>query len=486
MFRFLDYHLSESHLATFRYQGTDDIIFTEQIQFATPIADASTASDTSNTSNTSDTPDISDTSTVSNTSTASDISTILDQALFLAFVLIGTSYYKSHPSPEVDLPFPLDSWQANFFNQVYQEGLSQYAFENHLSRKDLAHFHSTPNYPSNSTSAHSIHSPRSLHHIPNPSHPTSHHHISSSSPTSYPYRGILSLQSGGKDSLLTATLLSEHAHPFTAFYLSASSTHPTILDQLPAPLQIATRTLDIDNLKKSAGNNGHVPITYIVQSLALIQAILNHQNVVLTSIGQEGNEPHAHIADLPVNHQWSKTWQAEQLFANYVHRYISRNIEVGSPLRAFTELEIAHQFAQKCWHLYGHTFSSCNEANYRQQNDNSRLTWCGRCPKCANSFLLFAPFVDPSQLLPLFGGSDLFKVPMLVDTFKGLLGIDNFMKPFECVGEIAELRQAYALKLPGYADLPFSVPSSDFNYQSLRPAQPFIKNLYKPANPKEV
>ena len=41
-------------------------------------------------------------------------------------------------------------------------------------------------------------------------------------------------------------------------------------------------------------------------------------------------------------------------------------------------------------------------------------------------------------------------------------GIDNNLKPFECVGEIAELRRAYHMKQPGYPDLPFNVPDSDF------------------------
>ena len=49
--------------------------------------------------------------------------------------------------------------------------------------------------------------------------------------------------------------------------------------------------------------------------------------------------------------------------------------------------------------------------------------------------------------------------------FKGLLNINDEMKPFECVGEIAELRQAYHLKMPGYPDLPFDVPKSDYNYE---------------------
>lgn len=418
MFRFDNYNFnSDTYCASFSYIGVDNIKFTEHIQFVKNDLPLNSA--------------------------------LLDRALFLAFILIGTSYYKAHPTPEVILDKPLDKFQVHFFNQVYQEGLSQFAFENHLTRQDLAHF-TTSN-------------------------------AEDTKPISAPdYQGTISLQSGGKDSLLTATLFA-HYHP-GYLYISSSQNYPQILDQLDGKLQIIHRKVDLANLKKSAGLNGHVPITYIIQSLALIQSIINHNNTILTSIGQEGNEPHAYIEDLPVNHQWSKTWPAEQAFAEYVKRYISPDLHVGSPLRAYSELKIAELFAKKCWHKYGHAFSSCNVANYRQQENNSRLTWCGECAKCANTYLLFAPFIPAKELQSLFNDKDLFTNPSLTDTFKGLLGVDGFLKPFECVGEIDELRQAYHMKLPGYADLPFAVPSSNFNYEKQYPTQPFIQTLMSQEN----
>ncbi len=93
---------------------------------------------------------------------------ILDRALFLAFVLIGTSYYKTFPTSEVVLKnHTLDEWQVNFFNVVYQEGLSQFAFENDLTRDQLAHFISSADQTSEAEN--------------------------------YAGSGILALQSGGKD-----------------------------------------------------------------------------------------------------------------------------------------------------------------------------------------------------------------------------------------------------------------------------------------------
>lgn len=414
MFHFQNYQFdSTTARAVFTYTGADGTPFAETVQFIKP--------------------------------TKPIRSELLERALFLSFILIGTSYYKAHPTKEIILTTPLDKFQADFFNTVYQEGLSQYAFEHQLTRNDLAHFPSQANY-------------------------------SAPSPLSAKdFHGILSLQSGGKDSLLMATLLRSTTPRF--LYISSSEHHPQILNQLGGELQIIQRQIDIKHLHETGGLNGHVPITYIIQSLALVQAILNHDQTVLTSIGREGNEPHARIGDLPVNHQWSKTWPAEQAFAAYVHRYISPDLNLGSPLRGFSELKIAELFAKHCWTKYGHIFSSCNVANYRQHSDNRQLTWCGKCAKCANAYLLFVPFVPRTELDSLFNGQSLFAKPNLTNTFKGLLGVNGFMKPFECVGEIDELRKAYQLKKPEYPDLSFTVPSSSFDYEKITATQPFIKNL---------
>lgn len=375
---------------------------------------------------------------------------LMRRALFLAFILIGTSYYKAFPEPVVNMSFDIDEWQTKFFNTVYQEGLSQFAFENELRREDLAHFKVT--------------SPIS------------------EKPVAYDGKGILALQSGGKDSLLLTTLLSEKGLNFTPWFVSSSDKYPEILDELGQAPAICTRLIDFENLKKAAENgakNGHVPITYIIQSLAVIQAILLGKNQIVTSIGQEGVEPHTKIGDLPVMHQWSKTWAAEKEFSEYVTRYISPDIKIGSPLRQFSELRVAELFVKHSWKKFGQEFSSCNIANYRQGNDNSKLSWCTECPKCANSYLLFAPFVPSAELKNIFSGKDLFLDHALEFTFKGLLGIDSIPKPFECVGETGELRLAYkmAMKKDGFSKLPFDVPDSTFDYTQTYPVQEWAEKM---------
>lgn len=454
VFRFLSYYFDRStYTATFVYQGIDNIIFTEKIFFA-PKPGTNTSS-----FNLLDDP---------------GLTQLLDQAMFLAFILIGTSYYKAHPTKNIRLDRPLDDFQARFFSTVFQEGLSQYAFENRLTRDKLATFKPTPGFQNKPA-------------------------------VEYHGQGVLALQSGGKDSLLVAELLNEHNINFVPWYISSSSdrSHPNVIDHLDdgfnhQKASVVYRQIDHLHLQQTGGLNGHVPVTFIVESLALIQAILNNQNVILTSIGREGEEPHAMIGDLPVNHQWSKTWQAEQLMTEYIKRYLSPDLHLGSPIRHLSELRIADLFVQKCWQKYGYSFSSCNEANYKQNSQNGTLKWCGHCAKCANSYLLFCPFIPPQFLQSLFGDKDLFLDQNLTQIFKGLLGVGGEMKPFECVGSVEELRSAYHHRMttppiplpqspgatqttywqPVYANLPFRVPESNFNYLAESINQEYFRNFY--------
>jgi hypothetical protein len=391
-FSFLDYNYDPAaSQATFRYQGKDDIVFSEVVQFAP--------------------------------STANYDAATLDSALFLAFVIIGSSYYKAAPTTTVNLPKDITSAQAEFFNKIYQEGLSQFAFENHLERSDLAHFVSSS--------------------------------VTSQPNHTFTEEKSLVLISGGKDSLLAAELIREKGLRFVPAYISAQESYPEIIDSLDSPL-IIRRFIDKENLKNAGGLTGHVPITLINEAIALVQAILIGANTVELGIGREGLEPHAWISDLPVNHQWSKTTEAQDLLYQYIENNITPDIKIGSSLSALTELEIAKLFAEKCWEKYGHKFSSCNVANYKQDANNHTLKWCGKCAKCANSYLLFAPFVDYKEQEQIFG-HDLFSDPELTETFKGLLNVDGVMKPFECVASYDELKYAYEHKLPGYGDLPFNI-----------------------------
>ena len=112
-FKFLSYYFNKDDLtATFCYQGIDNVIFTENVIF-----------------------DKNPDGVPFNPTNDPQLNELLDRAVFLAYILSGTSYYKAHPTPFIQLEVPLDAYQAGFFSLVYQEGLSQFAFENQLVRQ---------------------------------------------------------------------------------------------------------------------------------------------------------------------------------------------------------------------------------------------------------------------------------------------------------------------------------------------------------------
>lgn len=372
---------------------------------------------------------------------------VLEKVVWLAYLLAGTSYYKCFPTRDISFgDYPVTPLDVELLDAVYRDGLSQFVFENHLTPDMLPEFHAT---------THDI------------------------EPISYDRRGTLVLQSGGKDSLLLAELLKNNSHHFETVYMSSGDSYPHVIyDIQQRPPRLMRRIIDREALTTAKADdalNGHVPVTFIAYAYALIDAVLHREHMVLAAVGREGGEAHEFIGDFAINHQWSKTWEAEQLLARYVSNRIAPELSVGSPLRAYSELRIAELFVQHAWAKYGHSFSSCNLANYAQGQSNDKLKWCGECPKCANSFLLFAPFVEPHELASLFAGENLFEKPSLADTFKGLLGIDGVMKPFECVGETGELRLAYQMARERYGSdiysLPFAVPESNFDYRAPGPAQ---------------
>jgi hypothetical protein len=141
-----------------------------------------------------------------------------------------------------------------------------------------------------------------------------------------------------------------------------------------------------------------------------------------------------------VNHQWSKSLEAEQLLAHLVSHSITPNVQYFSLLRPLSELEIARRFA-KLDH-YHDVFTSCNRA-FRLNEEHRAQRWCRDCPKCRFVFLALAPFMNPTRLSGIFGGNMLRDLHQ-AEGFDALIGW-NALKPFECVGEVEESVAAFKL-----------------------------------------
>ncbi len=349
---------------------------------------------------------------------------IIDSLCFYVFIIAGTSYYKSFIAPEMVLiDGQMDYWQADFFNMIYRGGLSQFIFENKLNPDQIAKFDGSEG---------AAHSPRD-----------------------YEGAGVLLMQSGGKDSLLAGQLLKESKNDFTSWHMSSTGKYPPVLDMVgKKPVVVTKRSLDYAAIKEdwqNGGLNGHIPFSALYSGFALIQAVLHGDNLVVASNESSADQANTTVDGFSVNHQFTKTYLVEQAISEYLERYVSHELHYGSILRPLNELQVAQLFAKKAWPKYGHLYSSCNLANYKQGEDDGQLSWDGTCPKCANTFVLLAPFVDKQDLLDIFDGKNLLQDEDLTETYKQLFGLSD-VKPLECVGTFEELQQAYNLAVKKDAD----------------------------------
>lgn len=378
---------------------------------------------------------------------------VIDALCFYTFIIAGSSYYKSFVASEIEIVGKrIDYWQAGFFNMIYRGGLSQFVYENSLSADDLAKFKGE-----GKSSGHAV---------------------------EYDGAGVLLMQSGGKDSLLSSELMKLEGNEFVSWHMSSTGKYPPVLDEVGAEVIVSRREFNLDQMKqdwKDGAMNGHVPFSALYAGFALIQAALIGKNLVVASNESSSDQANVEIEGYKINHQFTKTFEVEQAIENYLRRYVSEDIHYGSILRPLNELQVGKLFARYAWPKYRSSYSSCNLANYKQGKDDGNLTWDGTCPKCANTFLILAPFVDKSELLEVFDGKNLLQDKDLTHTYEQLMGRSGD-KPFECVGTFEELSLAYKLaveKDPDYKNPELDVMEVEPIPDKLGPYQEYFNEFIK-------
>ena len=177
--------------------------------------------------------------------------------------------------------------------------------------------------------------------------------------------------------------------------------------------------------------NGHVPVTTMVTLLAAVAAVASGRGGVALS-----NEHSSSIANLrwynsDINHQWSKSWHAENLIASAVAERVGEELIVASYLRDRCELWVAKVFSEL--DQYHHVFRSCNRA-YAQATSERAIQWCGECDKCLFVNLVLATFLSRRELHAIFSNEPLSD-PARESQLRTLVGLGAEHKPFECVGD---------------------------------------------------
>jgi hypothetical protein len=374
----------------------------------------------------------------------------LDRVLRSLWLLAGVSYYKAVVPGKIKVKNDELSYaEAQFLSETYRLGLGQFCYENKLSLDRIAKFEGTDTRP-----------------VP---------------AIGLGDGGDLVALGGGKDSLVTTTILEEAHRDFATFSATYSPEAGKALEELGAqvgrPFLPVSRMFDAQLMELNAQGayNGHVPVTAEMMLIGLAAAVLSGRRRVIFSNEASAGEGNVWYEGIQINHQYSKSPQYEQAFRRYLQESISPELDCFSLLRPMGDLRIGDAFARGPMQRYAGQFTSCNRS-FRQGSEG--FTWCGECPKCAFVFLVLAPFVPKDELVAIWGENLLAK-KMLEPTYQELLGLSGH-KPFECVGEIEECRQAVRMVLAG-GQFPevkrFEVPDADYDWRALHAG--FMPDMYR-------
>jgi len=246
---------------------------------------------------------------------------------------------------------------------------------------------------------------------------------------------------GGKDSVVTLEMLRNDFN-----------IHPFILNPRGATLETAftakfgrheiieaNRTIDPEliRLNQAGFLNGHTPFSAMLAFYSLLVSWLSGIRHIALSNESSANE--TTVAGSSINHQYSKSYEFEKDFREYVKTYLSPEFNYFSYLRPLNELQIAGLFADHV--RYYPVFKSCNVGSKTD-------IWCGHCAKCLFAWIILSPFIPLDELIHIFG-KNLYEDPSLIGFLKQLTGIDE-VKPFECVGTIDEVNVALMLFIRKY------------------------------------
>ena len=331
------------------------------------------------------------------------------QALRMLHWIAGVSYYKAGVPPEIRIDDePPDSSTAAFLERLYQHGLGEFGWHNGIDLRGRIRFPSSQTVASTAMSA------------------------------GLQRRSLVPI-GGGKDSLVSIEWLKRAGDPVNAVWIGSSPLIAACAARTGLPMLNISRQVSpvLFDYNRDGALNGHVPVTAINSAILVVAALLYDFDAIAFSNERSASSATLEYDGQQINHQWSKGWEFERDFGEWVTTHVAGDLHYYSLLRPWSELAIAKRFAS--FRGYDDVFSSCNR-NFRLLGPKPADRWCGHCPKCHFVFLALAPFMPKPRLLAIFGRN-------LLDDASQAAGFDALLefrhhKPFECVGEGRESRAA--------------------------------------------
>ena len=335
---------------------------------------------------------------------------IMDDMLFHASIALGISYYKLYPTQTL----VVESWyltdeQIVFWEKFYKNGLWEFLYENQISPEWLFQFENVWESRENNRSEIQL-----------------------------AERALIPMW-GWKDSLVTIEMFQRNNFDFeTVVFGKMDAIKTPMSDMIGVNNLLIKRKLSdhLFTMNDAGYYNGHVPITGIIAFSLIIAAYLYDYKYIVLSNERSAESPNTIWNGFEINHQYSKSWEFENDFRNYIADSIAIDVEYFSFLRWLYEIQITQLFSKLCTQYFW-IFSSCNNNFKISKKWNRDTLWCKKCPKCLFVYAMLSAFLSSDDLMKIFW-SDLYQDESLEPTFRELLWLE-WIKPFECVGEVEEV-----------------------------------------------
>ncbi|HTK03610.1 MAG TPA: hypothetical protein VL401_02465 [Alphaproteobacteria bacterium] len=317
------------------------------------------------------------------------------------------SYWKAFVTPEIIIECGnLDDYQLAWWKDLLLKGMGQFFYENNIdfTNENFVNFKSVDTFKNNFQKV------------------------------NVTGDAILVPVGGGKDSSVTLEILNKNFKNVSAFFLNPSVASMKTADISEVNKVVVERYIDkkLFDLNKQGFPNGHTPFTALLSFTSVLAAILNNHKTVVFSNEQSSEEDNTKFLGQSINHQYSKTLDFENKFREYNQKYLS-NVDYFSFLRPLYDLQITKIFSR-----FGKYFSVIRSCNVGQKEN----IWCGKCPKCLSTFILFHPFLK-DKTIEVFG-KNLLEDESLKPMLNSLIS-ETEVKPFECVGTREELKFALGI-----------------------------------------
>lgn len=328
----------------------------------------------------------------------------------------GISYYKLFFNTDIEHPYAMSTKESSFWNTVFTNGLGEFMYVNNLSADTMATFgpqegHSTP----------------------------------SSVRTSLTAKALLGI-GGGKDSIVAGELLKSIGVPLEGFVLAtgnATAQAAAVAKTMHIPAHIVHRSLDqslIQLQSRPDAYKGHIPVSLLFAITGALVAITHNMSYIIVANESSASIPRASHNGSAVNHQWSKSFDAEKLVQQYLQENVNPDLTYFSAIRSLSSVAVAKIFSE--FPQYFTTFTSDNFGFRIQADQRPERRWSAESPKTLSSYMLLSAWLPPAQLLSIFG-QDYMNNPQLEHMFLQLVGVEG-EQPLDCVGTPQELRASIA------------------------------------------